>query len=249
MENGQENQQLSRKERIELRREERRAGSETGGKSGLKRALLWLVVIAIIGGGVYGAVKLAGKNNNHVSDGALYAAVGAGDWFEGNKNAKTVLVEYSDYECPACALFYPEVNKIISENSDKIQFVYRNFPLQQHLNATIAAYSAEAAGKQGKFWEMHDKLFTNQNSWAPLTIADARNVFIGYATDLKLNTDQFKKDMDSQAVKDKVANDYQTGVKSGVNATPTFYLDGKKMAPPTSLDDFRNTILQSINAK
>lgn len=167
----------------------------------------------------------------------------------GNKNAKTTLVEYSDYECPACALFYPVVKQIVDQNPDKLVFVYRNFPLPQHQNALSAAYAAEAAGKQGKFWEMHDLLFTNQNTWASQSSTTARDTFIGYATQLGLNIDQFQKDMDSQAVKDKVETDYQSGVKSGVGATPTFYLNGSKMAPPTSLNGFQNTIVQAINGK
>jgi protein-disulfide isomerase len=241
-------QNLSRKERIELRREERKLGSQkSGGKTG-RRILIWLAVILIVGGGIYGVVKLAGSSSVSNNNGLLYAAVGASDWVKGNKEAKTVLVEYSDYQCPACALFSSVVKEIVAQNPDKLSFVYRNFPLSEiHRNALVASYAAEAAGKQGKFWEMHDMIFENQAVWSEEI--DPRGTFVVYAGELNLNTDKFTIDMNSKDIKDKVDNDYQSGVKSGVNATPTFYLNGKQMSSPTSFDDFKNTIQQAINAQ
>ena len=246
MENERISENLTRKERIELRRQERKTEGN-GSKKGSRRFLIWVISVLIIGGSIFGVIKLAGRNNIVVDSGnALSTAVHASDWILGNKNAKTVLVEYSDYQCPACALFNPVVRDFVASNSANIEFVFRNFPLEQHANGRISAYAVEAAGKQGKFWEMHDKIFSNQTAWSESVTA--RDIFIGYAMTLKLNTDQFKKDLDSQEIKDKVETDYQSGIKSGVSSTPSFYLNGKKMAPPASFDDFKNTIEQSINS-
>jgi protein-disulfide isomerase len=246
MEDEQLNPNITRKERIELRRRERKLEGGDLNK-GSRRVLIWVVAVIIIGGSIFGVIKLAGKNNVSVDSGsALYAAVGASDWILGNKSAKTVLVEYSDYQCPACALFYPVVRDLVASNSANIEFVYRNFPLAQHANSRLSAYAVEAAGKQYKFWEMHDLVFTNQSTWSESLTA--RDIFIGYARTLKLDINQFNKDMDSQEIKDKVEADYQSGIKSGVNSTPSFYLNGKKMAPSNSFDEFRKVIIQSIGS-
>jgi protein-disulfide isomerase len=247
METEQNQENLSRKERIELRRQEKRSGENAGGGKTGRRVLIWLVVLILVGGGIYGAIRFAQKPNpQNNTTGTLTVPISASDWVEGNKNAKTVLVEYSDYECPACGLFYPYVKAIVGANQDKIEFVARNFPLAQHTDAEIAAQAAEAAGKQGKFWEMHDKLFETQADWSEKS--NARDIIIGYAQGLGLNVAQFKTDIDSQDIKTKIANDYQGGINSGIDATPTFFLNGQKMNP-TSFDDFTNTIQQTINGQ
>ena len=213
----------------------------------VKRVFLWLGIVALIGGAAFGMIKLAGRTP--ASQTALLAnAVSASDQIRGNKDGKVVLVEYSDFQCPACKIFYSFLKNIEGKHGDKIQFVYRNFPLSQHTNAAIMAQAAEAAGKQGKFWEMHDMIFENQDAWANLKSADAEKTAVSYAQSLGLNIDQFKKDMNSQEIKTKIENDYKGGIKSGVNATPTFFLNGKKLPPPTSYGDFENTVVQAINA-
>lgn len=242
-----ENQsELTKKERKELRRQERGLEeADLARKKTIRRVLIWLVSVAIIVGAFWGIVKLAGKTPV-VSEGSLSKPVDSADNYSGNKDAKTVLVEYSDFQCPACGAFYPIVKQLVADNSSKLKLVYRNFPLQQHANARIAAYAAEAAGKQGKYWEMHDKIFENQNSWSEQT--NARDIMIKYTLDLKLNVDQFKKDIDSKEIKDKVDGDYQSGVDSNIDSTPTFFLNGKKMLPPNSFDDFKNQITNAINS-
>lgn len=213
----------------------------------IKRIFLWLGIIVLVGGAVFGMIKLAGRAQSNQA--ALLAnAVSASDWIRGDKNSKVVLVEYSDFQCPACKIFYSFLKNIESKYGDKLQLVYRNFPLSQHANATLAAQAAEAAGKQGKFWEMHDKIFEGQNIWASQGKSDAEKTLISYAQSLGLNIDQFKNDLNSNDIKLKIENDYKGGIKSGVNATPTFFLNGKKLPPPTSYGDFENTIGQAINA-
>lgn len=212
-----------------------------------RRVFLWLGIIVLIGGAVFGMVKLAGRTPANQT--ALLAnAVSASDWIRGDKNSKVVLVEYSDFQCPACKIFYSFLKQIEEKYGAKMELVYRNFPLSQHANAMLAAQAAEAAGKQGKFWEMHDMIFENQDTWAVQNNADAEKTFVSYAQALKLNIGQFRKDLNSAEIKAKIEGDYQGGIKSGIDATPTFFLNGKKLPPPTSYGEFENTISQAINA-
>lgn len=157
---------------------------------------------------------------------------------------KHILVEYSDLQCPACKTYHDFIKQEIEASGSgkpevvkNITFVYRHFPLTQiHKNAQDAAYAAEAAGKQGKFFEMSDAMFNTQTEWAEKS--QVRDYFVELAKKLKLDTEQFKKDMDSKEVKDKVQNDVTSGGQANVNATPTFYLDGKKVDNVRSFDEF-----------
>lgn len=160
-------------------------------------------------------------------------------------SATVTLVEFSDYQCPACGAYYPVVKQVINDFKDSLVFVYRNFPLTSiHQNAQIAAQAAEAAGLQGKYWEMHDTLFTSQADWSGS--GTPKDVFTGYAKNLGLNTDQFIKDIDSDAVKNKVVADITDGNALGIDATPTFFLDGTKLDNPASLADFESLIKAAI---
>ena len=165
-----------------------------------------------------------------------------------SSSATVTLVEFSDFQCPACGVYYPMVLQVIKDFTGKMNFVYRNFPLTDlHPNAQPAAYAAEAAGLQGKYWEMHDALFTKQNDWSASTTP--LDIFAQYAMTLGLNADQFKKDMDSDTVKKKVAEDVADGNTIGINATPTFFLDGVKLDNPATLADFETAIKTAIAAK
>jgi len=151
------------------------------------------------------------------------------DQTKGNKNSKIELIEYSDFQCPACSYYYPYLKQIAEEFSGQIRFAFRHFPLSQHQNAELAARAAEAAGKQNKFWEMHDLLFENQSIWSASN--EAGNVFATLATSLNLDVDKFNTDINSQEIKDKVANELKDGLAIGINATPTFILNGQKLDP------------------
>jgi len=156
-------------------------------------------------------------------------------------SATVTLVEFSDFQCSACAIYYQIVSQVINEFKDSMTFVYRNFPLTElHPNATLAAYAAEAAGLQGKYWEMHDFLFTKQSEWS--ASGSARDIFVRYAESLGMSVDQFKKDIDSDAVKNRIAADVNDGNALGINATPTFFLNNRKIENPANLSDFETLI-------
>ena len=207
-----------------------------------KRFLLWALVIAGTTGLVFGMVKLGGSKPDQSA--VLINAVSPTDRTKGNKEAKVVVVEYSDFQCPACAYYYPLLKKLSLDFGAQISFTYRHFPLRQHQNAKNAAYAAEAAGKQNKFWEMHDLIFENQTSWE--NRGDAKNIFNDYAQKLGLNMEQFKNDFDSKEIKDKVENDFQSGVQSNINATPTVFLNGKKINLPPNYDELADIINEAV---
>lgn len=167
----------------------------------------------------------------------------------GNNSKKINLTEYGDYQCPACGQFHTLVKQVIEEYKEDIQFQFRNFPLQQiHPNARAAARAAEAAAKQGKFWEMHDMLYEQQNSWNSSN--SANTVFDSYALQLSLDTAKFKKDFASSEINDLITADFNEGTRLGVSSTPTFFLQGKKITNPSTLDEFKKVIDEAIkNAK
>ena len=139
-------------------------------------------------------------------------------------SSPVVLEEYGDYQCPPCGLLYPELKQIEHEYGDQVQIVFHHFPLtKMHKNALVAAHAAEAARNQNKFWEMHDRLYRNQNEWKDQD--DPRATFISYARQLNLKIDQFTTDMDSNQVDQRISADVQRGAALGVTGTPTVFLD------------------------
>ncbi len=138
--------------------------------------------------------------------------------------AKVTIDEFADYECPFCKQINPGLNALLAQYKGKIRFIYRNFPLPQHQYAFAAAEVAEAAGDQGKFWQMHDLLFSRQDEW--INSQSPESLFIGYAQELGLNKDQFTQALTSEKYKAKITRDVADGNALGVDATPTFYVDG-----------------------
>lgn len=167
----------------------------------------------------------------------------------GNNAKGVTLVEYGDFQCPACGAYYPLVKQVKEKYKSEIQFQFRNFPLQQiHKNARAGARAAEAADKQGKFWEMHDLLYEGQKSWE--NTADPQSLFEGYATQLGLNADKFKQDYASSAANDTINADLAEGEKLGVNSTPSFFLNGKKLEEaPRDVEGFSKLIDEALAAK
>lgn len=158
------------------------------------------------------------------------------------------LIEYGDYQCPACGQYYPIVKQVQEKYNQDIYFQFRNFPLTQiHPNAMVGARAAEATAKQNKFWEMHDTLYEQQQTWS--TASNPSTYFEQYAQQLGLNVAQFKQDMASSAVNDTISADIAAAQKAGANGTPTFVLDGKKIDNPQTLDAFNKVIDDAIKAK
>lgn len=158
------------------------------------------------------------------------AESGIADHVFGKKDSKVTLIEYGDYQCPGCGTFHTNFSPIMDEYKDKITFVFRNFPITQiHPNARAAAASAEAAGVQGKFWEMWNALYNNQNDWNNLGIDQRDKQFETYAGELKLDISKFRSDVASDKVSKKITFDQSLGKANGVTGTPTLFLNGKTL--------------------
>lgn len=162
----------------------------------------------------------------------------ATDHIKGNTEAELVLMEYSDFQCPACALTYPNLKKLSELYPEDIQIVYRHYPLTSiHAYAFMAAKATEAAAIQGKFWEMHDLIFENQTIWSNMD--KPLNAFTNYATQLGLNLDQFLIDMESSEVEKKINWDIKAGNAAGVTGTPSLYVNGEKIQNFSTIEAYR----------
>ena len=157
---------------------------------------------------------------------------------------KNLLIEYSDFQCPACKSFNDYITKELDNDksiTNKVSFIFRHFPLYQiHQDAFEPAYAAEAAGRQGKFFEMADLIFASQKDWE--NNPNQKQVFVNLAKKLELNLDQFAKDYDSQETINKVQSDLKSGENVGLDSTPTFFLNGKKLEI-NSFDNFKKILL------
>lgn len=163
-----------------------------------------------------------------------------GDYLPATSSATVTLVEFGDYECPACALYSPMIKQLLTDFVGKITFVFRNYPLPQHKNALIAAYAVEAAGLQGKYWPMHEKMYATQNDWAAL--GDPKSTFVTYAQGFGMDINKFTTDMSSTQVKNVVQSDTNDGNAIGLTATPTYYLNNLKINLTGSYDQLKNLI-------
>jgi protein-disulfide isomerase len=152
----------------------------------------------------------------------LKPPVGANDHVQGSAKAPVTLVEYGDYECPYCGEAYSVVKALQERLGDQMRFVFRNFPLAQaHPHAEHAAEAAEAAAAQGKFWEMHDMLYENQDALEDEDL-------VRYARALHLDVPRFVKEMEAGTYTERVREDFRSGVRSGVNGTPSFFINGAR---------------------
>ncbi|MBI2595739.1 thioredoxin domain-containing protein [Candidatus Daviesbacteria bacterium] len=159
-------------------------------------------------------------------------------------SAKITVVEFGDYQCPACGLAYPVVERILQDYSGRINFVFRNFPLPQHQNALTAAEAAEAAAAQGKFWEMHNKLYINQGVWSE--DKQVFDLFMGYGKDLGLDLTRFEQEVKANKYSDIINQDQNDGSALGVNSTPTFFIGGQKIEGVPNYDTFKNKIDEEL---
>lgn len=148
----------------------------------------------------------------------------------GKSGSKVTLINYGDYQCPGCGTAHPTIKAVTELYKDQIQFVFRNFPLTDaHPNAKAAAGATEAAGLQGKYWEMHNKIYESQSDWENLSGTERSDFFANYAKSFGLDVTKFNDDAGSSDVSYKINFDKALGVKAGVDATPTFFLNGKKL--------------------
>ncbi|MGQ9925970.1 MAG: DsbA family protein [Chloroflexaceae bacterium] len=193
--------------------------------------IFYLVVGAIVLIGIAGLATWLLRSRANPTIAAPTVPVGQTDegfWYKGNPDAPLTVIEYADYECPACAYYNRNMAPIISRDyieTGKVKFVYHEVPLTIHRHAVPAAAAARCAGEQGKFWQMHDMLYLNQQQWSPLN--NVQNVFSGYAGQLGLDRAAFDACVSNDAQSQAVAAAAEAAFAAGVNATPTFNVNGR----------------------
>ena len=161
----------------------------------------------------------------------------------GNPDATVTLEEFGDFQCPPCGSFAAFAEELLKEYDSRVRLIFRHFPLSAHEHAREASLAAEAAGIQGRFWEMYDVLYREQAAWSKAP--NARELFESYAGTIGLNVDQFKKDMDGEQAQARVDSDYARGESLGIKLTPTLYINGQ---PVDTKDKNPEGIRAAINA-
>jgi protein-disulfide isomerase len=200
----------------------------------MKRYLPFVIVALVAAGAVGGGAVLYRAKRPHPltipKEKSASAAKESGEGHVlGPADAPVTLQEFGDFQCPPCGRLSEPINQLQRDYKEKLRLVFRNFPLINHLHARDAAYAAEAAGLQGRFWEMHDVLYREQAVWS--NSADTRALFAAYAGYIGLNTERFKLDMDSEKVKERVDADQKQGLSLGVKNTPTIFVNNKEIDP------------------
>lgn len=207
--------------------------------------LILIALIVLVVGGFVVLKKDEGGSSNSSTQPTNHV--------KGEGSSGVVLIEYGDFQCSACYQYEPVVKQIFETYQSQIKFQFRHFPIvSAHPNAFSASRAAEAAAKQGKFWEMHDKLFetqdpTGKTGW--VASSNPLSIFEGFAEQLGLNVEQFKTDFASEEVNDLINADISAGKDVPAQGTPTFVLDGKKIDNPNSYEEFAKLIDEAIKAK
>lgn len=204
----------------------------------MKTFLMWIGIAVVIGFVITILVRTDNKNNTTRSAEILSDIFSLRDDDHirgGSANAPVVIIEYSDFQCPACSSAHTLFDTLEADFGDDVAFVYRHFPLTLiHRNADEAARAAEAAAQQGQFWVMHDKLFETQPTWSSIT--DIETQFADYAQGLGLDRTQFLIDYKSAVVKDRVEHDDRSAKALGLTGTPSIFINGMQIATPRTKD-------------
>lgn len=213
-------EKLTKKQKKELKKLEEQQKAETLKKQ--KRTKIIGIMLGIIGFiALAWILILIAKDQNRIK----IPSISEKDVLIGPKNAKVQIVEYADFECPACAEYPPIIKKILTENKNKASFTYRFFPLTSiHKHAKTSAQAAYASNKQGKFMDMYSLLYKNQASWINLESVD--EVFYNYAKALKMDVEKFKKDYKSKDTVQFVSDSENQALNLGLTSTPTFFING-----------------------
>ena len=215
-------ERLTKKEKKEQAKAARSSALSLEKSATKQKYITWgiIAVVAVLFLGFFSYLIYSAKQSRE------NISVSSGGWVRGNATANNTLYEFGDFQCPACKNFEPMVAQAVKDFKGRIKFIYKHFPLTQiHKNAMNSALAAEAAGKQGKFWEMHDILYEKQDDWAELD--DPKPKYEEYAREIGLNTDDFKRDLDGEAGKDSINRDKDFGTELGLRGTPSIFVNGE----------------------
>ncbi len=216
------------KKQAEKRREKFLGNVMKGGAVAIGLMLVYLVYLGVFAGApVYAPDQVS--ENDHV---------------KGNPDAALTVTMYADFQCPACFTEAQVIAAAWPRISDRVKVVFRHFPLDIHRHAFLAARYAEAAGKQGKFWEMHDFLFVNQQAWSALT--DPERTFENYGLQLDLDMDQLKADVNADAIRAKIVADQQGGIRARVTGTPSLFFNGRPVRNPRNATELVEMVNRAL---
>lgn len=238
---------------INANRNSKRTSAFTEGKSGksLFLPILSVALLIALALGIAGYLVLPNKQAN--SSATIPASAPANSkitittqgWSRGNPSAKTVLVEFADFQCGACGVHRKRVDNLLKKYPNDLFVVFKNFPLETvHKNSLIASQAAEAAGKQFRFWEMYDQLFLHQVDW--YNVPDPMTFFLKYAQESQLDLNRFQQDLWSISIQEKIFRDKFEGQQANVVSVPTFFLNGKMMATAQNDDHFESMVAEEI---
>lgn len=206
----------------------------------IKRIFFWAGFIIILVLIVWGLIVAGNKEPKTKVNLKTPSSISDNDHVKGPEDAPVTIIEYSDFECPACQMYYFVMERLLASSTIPIRFAYRHFPLSYHVNAVPASLASEAGGRQGKFWEMYSLIFENYTDWTGK--GDASDIFAGYARDLGLDMEKYNSDITDPVLRKKISDNLEEGISIGVNATPTFFVNGKVITNPSSYNEFLSII-------
>jgi protein-disulfide isomerase len=216
----------------------------------MKRSLPLVIIVAVLAAAVtftWVLLRSSRPDKSSTNSSGSEAPGAELPHIRGNPKAPVTLEEFGDFECPTCSAYAVELKKIEAEFGDRLRVIFREYPLYPtpHKHALIAAQAAEAAGLQGRFWEMHDKLYENQKAWTEAT--DVMPMFIDYAKQIGIDTDRFGRELNGEIVAARIFQDGRRVHALGVTGTPSFFVNGKALDPAQfSPDGLRALINQAL---
>jgi len=237
-----QNRPVTKKELKALRRMEKMSQAQEGKSSDTtKWIILGLGVLAFVGAFAFIVFSIKQSKNKPVT-------LSSSGHVKGSASASATLVEFGDFQCPACKSYEPFVRRATADFDGRLKLIFKHFPLTSiHPNAMLAARVSIAADKQGKFWEMHDWLYDEQDAWAGLPAAAAQTKMEEAAKEFGLNVDQFREDINNPETDDQILEHQDEGIAIGVASTPTFFINNKKLeSNPQDYEDFKKLIEQEI---
>jgi protein-disulfide isomerase len=212
--------------------------------SGMPKLVKPLVVIVIAVAVAAGAAVYLSRQPDEPAGGAstpIHANIKGGGHLRGPENAQVTLVEFGDYQCPSCGAFHPLVQEVLHRYPTQVRLEFHHFPLVTvHPNTMLASQAVEAAGDQGKYWEMHDAVFEHQNDWSGSP--NPEPIFITLATGVGLDINKFMQGLRSPEVQQRILKDVERGQEAKVEATPTFFINGEQIHVRLSMEDFVQAI-------
>ena len=211
----------------------------------MKQIGIWAGIIVIFFVTTWGLIALVNSKGSVSSQVGIPPSISKDDQVLGvSTKVKAILIEYADFQCPACKNYALFVRQLKKDFGDDLLIAYRFFPLLGHQNAMSSSQAAFAAAKQNKFWEMSDMIYENQENWADSS--NAEDLFIGYAKKLDLDITQFTNDYNADPTKKFITDQLNSGISIGINSTPTFFLNGKIIQNPQSYEAFKKLIQDEL---